>query len=553
MGREGIAVVSAFRRTPLALCTVVLLTLSGGHVTLARQDPQQPLFRSGTELVQVDAIVQTGDGQFVSGLNADDFELFEDGKSQPIQLFYLVTGPSAVVPRAKVAEGIPRLPDQTARRLFTIIFDQDHLNFDSFKRVQKAAVAFLQEHFRPGDVGGVVVEGGMANGRLTTVRGELIDVVQKAKPRTDVRERFLVFREWPRLESEFEALRIDAGDIRMLNEAVTRNCLERPEECARPGVTEQVENQLQWNARQYLAEARAAASRLIQTLSAITTGLGRMEGRKTVVLLSEGFLVEDSRGVLSQIAARAARFGVTIYGIDARGLSRVSTGATDASQPGARMSPAIFDTSEDGPYILAVDTGGFVVHNSNDFLGALNRIADDTSTYYVLGYPAGSTTLDGKFRKIDVRVKWKGMKVRARKGYLATAIPPPARMRATRPGGNAAPQAPPTAADQAPASLAPFLPATEPSVAPAAPPATPFILVSDMLVRPEPDTPVRELLALDPKANASTDAPRDHRQPERPASRETATRSTWPSAGRTTPKPAPRSPRSTGRNDVRCV
>ncbi len=417
----------------LALCGGLVLAFSG-PVALAGQDPRQPLFRSGTELVQVDAIVQDGDGQFVSGLNADDFEVLEDGKPQPIQLFYLVTGPSAVVPRAKVAEGIPRLPDQTARRLFTLVVDQDHLNFDSFKRVQKAAVEFLQEHFRPGDVGGVVLEGTMANGRLTTVRDELIEVVRSARPHTEVRERFVVFREWPRLESEFEALRIDAGDSRMLSEAVTRNCLERSEECARPGVIEQVENQLQWSARQYLAEARAAAIRLIQTLSAVTTGLGRMEGRKTVVLLTEGFLVEDSRGVLSQIAARAARFGVTIYAIDARGLARASTGATDASEPGPRLSPAVFDTYEDGPNILAVDTGGFVVRNSNDFLGALGRIADDTSTYYVLGYAAGNATLDGKFRKIDVRVKWKGMKVRARKGYLATPIPPPARMRSTRPG-----------------------------------------------------------------------------------------------------------------------
>jgi VWFA-related protein len=393
------------------------------------QNPAPPLFRSTTELVEVDAIVQDRDGRFVSGLSADDFEIEEDGKPQRIQLFYLVTGPSASVARAKVPEGLLRGPDQTARRIFTLVFDQDHLAFDAFKRVQDAALAFLQEEFRPGDVGGVVLDGVMARNRLTTLREELVEIVRGARPNAEVRERAEVFRDWPRLESEFEALRIDAGDQRVLAEAVMRNCLERPDECARPGVPESVENTLQWNARRYLDLARAAATRLVQTLSAVVTGLGRLEGRKTVVLLTEGFLVEEIRGMLSQIAARAARFGVTIYAIDARGLARASTGLSEASEPGVRLAPSAFDTQEDGPHILAVETGGFVVRNTNDFQGALARIAEDTSTYYVLGYSPEQTVLDGRFRKIDVRVKWRGMQVRARKGYLATPLPPPMRAR----------------------------------------------------------------------------------------------------------------------------
>jgi len=102
---------------------------------------------------------------------------------------------------------------------------------------------------------------------------------------------------------------------------------------------------------------------------------------------------------------------------------------SEASEPGVRLAPSAFDTQEDGPHILAVETGGFVVRNTNDFQGALARIAEDTSTYYVLGYSPEQTVLDGRFRKIDVRVKWRGMQVRARKGYLATPLPPPMRAR----------------------------------------------------------------------------------------------------------------------------
>jgi VWFA-related protein len=480
-------------RNASALCLAVALAVSA-RATLARQDPQQPLFRSGTELVQVDAIVRDGDGNFVSGLAADDFEVLEDGKAQPIQLFYLVTGPSSVVPRAVVPDGTLRAPDQTARRVFALVFDQDHLDFEPFRKTQIAAIAFLEEHFRPGDVGGIVLEGGVANGRLTTIRRELLDIVRNARPHTEVRDRFSVFREWPRLESEFEAKRIDAGDDRALNDAMIRNCQERPQECARAGISEQVENDLQWNARRFLSEARVAASRFIDTISYVTTGLGRMEGRKTVVIFSEGFLVDETRGVLAQVAARAARYGVTIYAVDARGLARTSTRIADASDVSPRLRSWGFDSIEDGPNILTSETGGFVVRNRNDFTDALAEIAEDTSTYYVLGYSPANPTLDGKFRKIEVRVKWKGMDVRARKGYLATPLPPPARMRRAQTEiPMTAPASPPVPAAPPPAATAP---------ADAVGSRSFDHLVTVMFPRPEPETRVRELRALDPKARA---------------------------------------------------
>jgi len=53
----------------------IVLTVAALATTGARQDPQAPVFRSGTEMVEVYAIVQDGDGRFVSGLTADDFVL----------------------------------------------------------------------------------------------------------------------------------------------------------------------------------------------------------------------------------------------------------------------------------------------------------------------------------------------------------------------------------------------------------------------------------------------------------------------------------------------
>src|SRR4029078_2149571 len=67
---------------------------------------------------------------------------------------------------------------------------------------------------------------------------------------------------------------------------------------------------------------------------------------------------------------------------------------------------------------LADGTDGVAVVNTNDLGGAMKRIVDDLSNYYLLGYYS-TGRLDGRFHPISVRVKRPGVRVRARRGYLA--------------------------------------------------------------------------------------------------------------------------------------
>jgi hypothetical protein len=68
---------------------------------------------------------------------------------------------------------------------------------------------------------------------------------------------------------------------------------------------------------------------------------------------------------------------------------------------------------------LAINTDGFAVVNSNDIESGLKRIADDVTSYYLLGYYSSNPRLDGKFRSISVKVKRPGVTVRHRRGYRA--------------------------------------------------------------------------------------------------------------------------------------
>jgi VWFA-related protein len=67
-------------------------------------------------------------------------------------------------------------------------------------------------------------------------------------------------------------------------------------------------------------------------------------------------------------------------------------------------------------YQLAEGTGGFVIVNSNDLVGGLQRIANDQSQYYVLSYSPPDSP-EGACHTLKVKVDRGGTIVRARSGY----------------------------------------------------------------------------------------------------------------------------------------
>jgi VWFA-related protein len=67
-------------------------------------------------------------------------------------------------------------------------------------------------------------------------------------------------------------------------------------------------------------------------------------------------------------------------------------------------------------YQLADGTGGFVILNTNDLLGGLERIAKDQNQYYLLGYKP-AVSVEGSCHTLKVKVERGGTSVRARSGY----------------------------------------------------------------------------------------------------------------------------------------
>jgi VWFA-related protein len=290
-------------------------------VHLAAQEPRQtqPPIRSGVQAIEVDVRVFDKDGRFVTGLTREDFEVFEDGVAHTVDALFLVGAPAtAHAPAGAAIEPTARAPiasaPAAARQTWIFVFDTYHLVPGAgFDRAKQAVTEFLRTRFKEGDVGGIVFNGKMVNNRLTSVREELVAAAGSVKPNADLRSRTLeLTREWPRLRDELEAIQISYGDKDSLQRAVMRACSDEPSSCRNvpPDMA------VQQKARRFHTEFERDTRNTLSTVAALASGLSKIAGPKTVVLLSDGFVTERMETALQQAVGQTTRAGARVYSID---------------------------------------------------------------------------------------------------------------------------------------------------------------------------------------------------------------------------------------------
>jgi VWFA-related protein len=385
---------------------------------------QQPTFKSGVQMIEVDVRVFARDGRFVSDLALADFEVLENGVVQNLKTLFLVGNP--VGPNFSSASGEAGLKSrptdvtpESARQTWIFFFDLNHLTpGGGFDRARKAVGDFVQNRFREGDMAGVIAGDKMVNNRLTSVREELATAVKQVKPSNESRSLFIQLRrEWPRFQDEDEAIRASRNERDVIARVVGRACAQEPDSCR--GVD--VESIVRSKAIMLQQQIHKSSNQTMATLYGLASGLAKIPGPKTVVFLSDGFVVQDVETTLHSVVGQTARAGGRVYAIDVRGLARgVDAGNVDQMlTDDPYFATTKFDNQADGPNSLAVDTGGVMIRNENNIGRALDAVARDSGRYYVLGYQPTNTNFDGTFRPIEVRVKRDGVRVRARRGYLA--------------------------------------------------------------------------------------------------------------------------------------
>jgi len=173
--------------------------------------------------------------------------------------------------------------------------------------------------------------------------------------------------------------------------------------------------------------------RKLSALEDAARKLAAFPEKKALVYFSSGVSktgIENESQLKATVNA-AIRANVSFYPVDARGLVAEAPGgdASVASPRGTgvftgstqRGRSASFSGSQDTLYTLAADTGGKALLDSNDLGLGIKNAQNDVSSYYILGYYSTNSTLDGKFRKISVRLKTPiaGSKIDYRNGYYA--------------------------------------------------------------------------------------------------------------------------------------
>ncbi|HEX2454370.1 MAG TPA: VWA domain-containing protein [Vicinamibacterales bacterium] len=329
-----------------------------------QQQQRQPTFRTGANVVRVDVTVLDRRGNPVPALTADDFEVEEDGVLQSIQSFKYVeaTGKPAADDDLSLAIRSPEhAAAEAARddvRVFLIFWDEYHI--DQFESALRGREAVI--HF------------------VSTAFGptDLVALMDPLTPTDAIR-----------FTRDFSSLALDAKKLQGRQNVFipTRSAVEDAQ-LARGG-----------DIRRLRAEVSLSA------LKAAAVYLGSLrEGRKAIIYISQGLraLGRDEEPLLSDAVRAANESNTAIYTVDPRGLS-------------ARAAA-------DSLYVLAENTGGKAIVNSNAIDGPLKQVVKDASAFYLVGYSSAKNPADGRFHQIKVRVKRGALEVRARKGYWAPSL-----------------------------------------------------------------------------------------------------------------------------------
>jgi VWFA-related protein len=383
----------------------------------------------------VDVLVLDGKGRPLEGLRKEDFTVKEDGRPQAVTSFEAVvvpeSAPTSVGTRTRVSTNVQ--PRPTVERSFVIVFDDANITQYTTAHARKAVADFIRTGLRPGDDVMIVPTAGGAwwTGHMPEDRDSLLGYVERLEGH--YRPDGGPGRIW-----DHEAMAIWLGrDPQMLAFVAKRYYNNNLIPESYPTDVE-VRRDLDVSPGLAMIRARsqqvymAALGRLrltLDTLSRVADSLGPLKGRKNLMLVSEGFIMDPSQPEFREVVQAARRANAAIHFLDAGGAE----GAVgQAGMPGGNADTgraveeadattvlAVAAKATEGARSVAADTGGSVIPATGGLGDAMSKIAEQSRAYYLLGYTSANTKRDGAFRKLSVEVARPGVDVKARRGYYA--------------------------------------------------------------------------------------------------------------------------------------
>jgi VWFA-related protein len=413
-----------------ACILICLLALSPNTLgqTGSRPQDQSEVVRVFTDLVQTDVMVFDKQGRFADGLRQEDFELRIDGKVKPIEFFERISVGSINEERQlSAARGtssinktspLGAVPLDRGRTVFFYL-DDLHLGLGGLAAARKVITNFIDNEMNQNDDAAIT----SASGQIGFLQ-QLTDhktVLRAALQRVNLRPYSVRDSSRPAM-TEYHALLIDSYDRDVTSYFIEQILKDNP------GISPQsAENMVRTRASAILQQASNITRITLSGLAELVKTSSKLPGRKLVFFFSDGFLLDnrnsDSIERVRKITSDAARSGVVIYSLDARGLvasvADISVeSAFDISGRLDRASLGELRATQDGMHALARDTGGKPIFGTNALGAGLSRALQETSVYYLLAWRPDREVQEGKFRRIEVKLlKNPELTVRVRRGF----------------------------------------------------------------------------------------------------------------------------------------
>ncbi len=387
--------------------------------------------RVDVDVINVEVFVGRRDGRRVKGLAPEDFEIYEDSQRVEISNFYAVAGADRLgqdYGRKPAGDGPSERSGAPEDQQLNLMVYVDHYNLRprSQARILDQLEAFLADRAAHGD--NVMLVG--FDRRIKVVQSFTRDREKIAQGLATLRK--------VATHGQIDDLERRRVQRRMaqLSRSAGRGYPSRM-----PGGADMaVVNQL---IRSYVERVRTDLRYTLDALQKTAGSLAGLPGRKAILYVSDGLpkrpgealylqmqelfgtpdpmleaLGQDQTYLLERIARQANAHQVTLYPLDARGLDSGTMSAEYADPNGGLALDSARKINLQEPLIqLAEATGGAPILNTQAFERALDDIARDFDSFYSLGYRSRHGG-DGKYHRIDVRVKGEALDVRHRTGFL---------------------------------------------------------------------------------------------------------------------------------------
>jgi VWFA-related protein len=407
--------------------TVWLVTAVLGSGILGAQDG--PIIRAEKKLVLVDVVVTDKKGEYVHGLTQKDFRLWEDKDEQSIETFSSEVDPSS--------------PAFNRNHYLVLFFDNSTMGFGEQAQARAAALHFLDKNTAPNRLIAIVNFGGSIQiaQNFTNDTERLKQVVSGVKfssvsPNGDS----LGATALSKAEMNFGARDVLLG-LRTLAKSLGTVPGRKTLIFLSGGFKLNSELRSELTAVVDVCNKNNVAVYPIDVRGLVTGSPGASHGENRPAPLKDGavlvnaFFQHPTAGGGGSTAGGGSKGGTTTgttstgskpgaggVGTPTSVARPTNNGVNNPLNQSRTIMPHIPDVTgpQDVLYALAQGTGGFVIVNTNDLLGGLDRIANEQKEYYILGYSPGDDAADGSCHELKVKVNQGGLSVRSRTGYCAT-------------------------------------------------------------------------------------------------------------------------------------